>query len=64
MSADAATPKLLYFAIRGRAEPIRLALIDVGVAFEEEHPASWAAIKDELYHAGVGGVGGGCGCGG
>jgi hypothetical protein len=45
-------PKLVYFNIRGRAEPIRLMLQDIGVEYDEEHPESWAAIKKGMYESG------------
>jgi hypothetical protein len=45
-------PKLVYFRIRGRAEPIRLMLQDIGVEYDEEHPESWAAIKKDMYESG------------
>jgi len=42
------TPKLIYFAARGRAEVIRLVLAEAGVVYEEENfkgPEQFAALK-------------------
>ena len=49
---SASKPKLLYFNIRGRAESIRLALHDIGVEYDEEHPAAWRDVKEGLYKSG------------
>ena len=41
------TPQILYFDIRGRAEPIRLLLEDIGVEYEDRQitPEEWTDIK-------------------
>jgi len=42
----AAAPELVYFNIRGRAEPIRLLLEEVGVAYTDTHAEpQWAELK-------------------
>ena len=54
------TPEVVYFAIRGRAEPIRLLLEEVGVAYTDTHAElQWAELKPRtpfgvlpLYRAG------------
>jgi hypothetical protein len=51
-STTMSKPKLVYFNIRGRAEPIRLMVQDIGVEYDEEHPESWAAIKKGMYESG------------
>ncbi|CAD7696724.1 unnamed protein product [Ostreobium quekettii] len=44
----ATKPVLHYFRIRGRGEPIRLALRVAGVAFEEENVTDRAVLKSDL----------------
>ena len=42
-----ARPKIIYFDLRGRAEPIRLALEDLGEAYDEDRVSAerWSAMK-------------------
>ena len=43
-------PLLTYFAIRGRAEPVRVMLIDLGIEFDERRVTmeEWPTVKPTL----------------
>ncbi|MDR3738377.1 MAG: hypothetical protein P4L40_05085 [Terracidiphilus sp.] len=49
-------PRLVYFNLRGRGEPIRLFLRDNAVDYDDTYPEKWSELKAGLYDSGMAGM--------